>query len=1061
MFFDDLLDSKGYTECPLPLWRLKITDEEFEELRKLLNRQTHKKDLFLGFERECALFFAEYWRRLYCGGPHRIDRVYSTIESTRLVDLSTRFYESAKQGGDILGIEFYTGNRREHLNDLLYQGGLPMKLVTENISGSVWDRFTRGLVNRRIDFEDLDLGVIAESSQSIRQFCSQLISSIEFGQYQRMPFWCNGTSNSWFVYLTELAKEEKVRQKKLHPFTLSWEFRVDRLEHKIVCKYKVVGSQRLPKEFIEENNLIETNFFSVQIKANDLVIDTYDFVNNFCRYSVNSKHPYKIGDTISISIQNCQNTYLSDTLDLNTPHLLTLREDGKYEIGNRIDKRNAVLLIPSGWELRSSTSFYPINYTWDSTIIKAVEIPSSFEDDLIVDGPDGSIIFGANTSLLWTEIKSESLYIPNVKGQLYDASKCRFKICCKSINGYSEANSYNIEFRNKWENCWHKYPPYGEIYARAVDTNGQYVAPIKLANVGDGLYINVLSADDTTCLVKVTWAHGNVVSTEGIRKANDCWEFKKETCLDKRILHFTLAPRDNSRNLISLEVKAPFREFYISNLFNEKIENLSFIPYADVDKYQYHLVGQNIKKYVFGSVTRELKWIDDQLYIMQNGKRLRQIPYEGTLLSLFDSRELLRSMLDRTSQGMLEATVNVEFEVSPGQQIHLFIKECPFRPTQVNNEINRFIITGYNRTPIAYKGKIKLLKFSDPSHEAVEIDGQDTPPVYSLPESTMDWGNTLIIGRTKGRICPALIIPNTQMNSLCRKKIRETTIADFNKRLNGSMAYDNVWNMIVGWFDRVQKEYIPASSIIELKELSHNKKALLLFAFLLFSRCNDEDEQELLLEQLKAFSQDLAFQWYWLEPFSHNIGQQLDPFIDPSHLEMQKLYIKWAMKKDKECATYLSALSNPCDYHRCFIAFIVDIIKQFEKWIKQLFISSMTEGYGDPSNDYKSALSLSILNKENFINVENIDTQLIDISQPYLTNHTLSFFNNFKIIGKPRNEKWFHQRAYAVVSHLNKDKDLFSESEEIRRSVIFYCKSKNELFLCLINKLKNQQQDEI
>lgn len=186
MFFDDLLDSKGYTECPLPLWKLKITDEEFEELRKLLNRQTHKKDLFLGFERECALFFAEYWRRLYSGGPHRIDRVYSTIESTRLVDLSTRFYESAKQGGDILGIEFYTGNRREHLNDLLYQGGLPMKLVTENISGSVWDRFTRGLVNRRIDFEDLDLGVIAESSQSIRQFCSQLISSIEFGQYQRI-----------------------------------------------------------------------------------------------------------------------------------------------------------------------------------------------------------------------------------------------------------------------------------------------------------------------------------------------------------------------------------------------------------------------------------------------------------------------------------------------------------------------------------------------------------------------------------------------------------------------------------------------------------------------------------------------------------------------------------------------------------------------------------------------------------------------------------------------------------------------------------------------------------
>lgn len=31
-FFDTLLEKRNYKECPLPLWRLKITDTEFSEL---------------------------------------------------------------------------------------------------------------------------------------------------------------------------------------------------------------------------------------------------------------------------------------------------------------------------------------------------------------------------------------------------------------------------------------------------------------------------------------------------------------------------------------------------------------------------------------------------------------------------------------------------------------------------------------------------------------------------------------------------------------------------------------------------------------------------------------------------------------------------------------------------------------------------------------------------------------------------------------------------------------------------------------------------------------------
>ena len=40
-YFDNILHKRGYDKCPLPLWKLKITDEEFKELRELLEKRTH------------------------------------------------------------------------------------------------------------------------------------------------------------------------------------------------------------------------------------------------------------------------------------------------------------------------------------------------------------------------------------------------------------------------------------------------------------------------------------------------------------------------------------------------------------------------------------------------------------------------------------------------------------------------------------------------------------------------------------------------------------------------------------------------------------------------------------------------------------------------------------------------------------------------------------------------------------------------------------------------------------------------------------------------------------
>ena len=777
-YFDSLLKKRRLEECPLPLWKLKITEEEFKDLRELLEKQTHVMSMcnnpFITLRKECTLFFAEYWRRLYVDGKHSKQMVYDALESTRHnVNLCDKFYEAARQGAKLLKIEKYDGGRADPLNDMLYQGGLPMKLVTANVTNSVWDRFTRGLVNRKYNFEELNLGLVASQSQCLRDYCERLILGIETEQFKKMPFYCLNENDTWYMYLKELAKQEKIRRSRLHPYTLFWEFRIDHVENKIDTKYIVKGIQSLPKEFLEEQGLINIPFFSVQVRKNGQAIDTFDYANNFCRYAVVSKHPYTNGDYISLFLHNQEEPYIADNLDMTVPHLLYRNKNGKYELGNQIGKQESILLIPEGWTVDDSCTLDVHDYSWGETMLQGIRIPSDYANNILVKGEDGAITFGMNAPLYWTEMRSHPLYVPDVIEPVYNADKCAFSLCFDTEDG-TVSKRRPVQFRNKWQKEWTESPSYGELYARTIDVNGNYVTPLRFVNIGDGLVISLQKADKDSCQIRVTWPHGHVSTTEGEKKIGDVWEIKKENCHDPRIIRFCFTPEGNSQNQFFLSVKAPFKDFSIINIYGDEILDDCWIPYSDVDKYQYHLVGQDIKEYRFGNIKRELRWKSDKLYIIENGRSLKHIPYEGSLLTLFDSRETLRALLERTSQNMINAEVRVHFTLSDGKKISFSIKESPFRPRQLEN--GQIIITGNNKRPIKFNGVLKLIKLSEPELDPVEMSYNKDLQMYILPESIREWGKTILIGRTRGRICPSLVDLTRDMDGDYRAKNRETAI---------------------------------------------------------------------------------------------------------------------------------------------------------------------------------------------------------------------------------------------------------------------------------------------
>lgn len=618
------------------------------------------------------------------------------------------------------------------------------------------------------------------------------------------------------------------------------------------------------------------------------------------------------------------------------------------------------------------------------------------------------------------------VYTPNIVEPLYDASRAHFSLCNDMENGVMKNRNARVEYRSKWDNEWKTEPGYGEIFARTIDGNGHFVTPVKFINVGNGVAVNVVSADEQTCKIQVVWEHGRVTTADGVKRVSDVWEINKADISGNKI-RFTLIPEDNSNNQFDIHVKAPFKEFAILDTDEKAISSDCWIPYSDIHNYQYHLIGQGLQ-YTYGEHRRQLKWIEEKLYITEDGNIIKTIPYEGSLLSLLGSREELRQLLDRTSQNMLNAEVNVKFVTQDGNRLTFAVKDFPYRVDQL--EDGKIVIKSKDKKIIDYRGDLKLFKLDDPSVEPERL-AYDEEVGYQLPETIRPWGKTLLVGRTRGRICPKLVDLTREMTGEARWANRERGIKKLKDCLEASTLGEELWQSTLGWFRCVQEEGIPASSLLGLYCVAQSPNALMCFAFQLFAQCDDEEDCETLVEQLKSFSADLAFSWYWLLPYLNSALKTISGYIGDVNDDR---YINLAMRQGDN---------------------------SFDAWMKKLCVASLMETYDCETDDIiASVADRMVYHPNELFDIDDKDYDYIDISQDHLGNDASKFFDHYAEDRKKGNEAWMWKRVNAVQAHLNGQVDLFAETEEIRRSVVFCQKSCNKQFVIwLNNKLKSSKNE--
>ena len=228
----EILDCRGLDKCPLPLWKLRLSDEEYEGLKQTL--KDHQYDLH-NYGIEAAICYAEWWRRDYSGNiPSKEDVAYGIgLDWDDAQDL----YMAARNALKELRCTFiHSLKGTEYFRTLLNQGGLPVNYIKGGNLGG-FTSFLQGLVRNlsliNYDWNNEDHSIIQQfncisylgnsfKNENIYDVSMQIAHAIIREDTSLLPYDDSDTS---LAELTEVLQKEYIRAKRernVRPLSLHW-----------------------------------------------------------------------------------------------------------------------------------------------------------------------------------------------------------------------------------------------------------------------------------------------------------------------------------------------------------------------------------------------------------------------------------------------------------------------------------------------------------------------------------------------------------------------------------------------------------------------------------------------------------------------------------------------------------------------------------------------------------------------------------------------------------------------------------------------------------------------
>lgn len=872
----------------MPLWKFKLSEEEYEALKQTL--RCHTSDL-AKYGEEAALCYAEWWRRDYRGTiPSKEDVAMGIGLHRRLGD---DLYMAARKALQKHGYAFlHSLKGTEYFRTLLNQGGLPVNYIKNSGNIGYFSKFLKELVSElssiNLDWNEVDSSIIQQfncisylgkafRNENIYDVSMQIAHAIIVGEKELLPYDDTDVSLAELTKSLETAYSRAKAQRKTRPLSLYWKLRTfGQGQGKLYVNMEVVkdiSSDSIPglnittcysfdvfvagtlvgkyvrKDNVrdEEGNVLYAVYTRITVGMHSDILWTGEPV-------VEVKVRCDNDDRLFLTIAGCYppNFYY--------PQVFQMLDDNLYSMSETANAENNVAIFSHEWKNGKSL---PI------TICDKELYYNAFTDELDLQNSETgedvkltnnftpyTVEFSGNY-ISWVEKSNYKLLstIPFIR--VYDQEKNRVH---NSTVKYRFRNDNYIKWRSLKSSCVF---PCGLVDIRVELPDGHTVTEtfysigtLKFTSDNESVFsTNIICSCSADMLPKINTQEGVDITELGTNK----WMVKrsKDRKFTPSVCDFCLYCAGNPT--LRLSIAIPFDGVTVTDIKGNIVPNGKIVSLANLTNFCVVSHGCYGKKRNI-----DVSYVSDKVEDYSLLKHLRSKVIDG-LVSLADYNDLIVRMFNLYGANSFDRSSSVAMNIY-GTEI--FIRKFVLESTIEDGKIRVIDSTEEDTDDFLYDGEVYAFPVGDElSSEdffVVKLERLDNSEnLFTFPDDFNQQEVVVFSGpEAKRRMIPKYY--NREAYDFDKQERTERSSSNtkdwYETLKNEDVMMGKHWKGVCKAFDICSRYNLPFPTYNGLKPLGRNSKLLAKFVIAMWLN----EYKDVLLQDIDRFEQEMVVAIHWI-----------------------------------------------------------------------------------------------------------------------------------------------------------------------------------------------------
>ena len=869
----------------MPLWKLKLTEEEYELLKQTLINHS----LELGkYGIEAALCYAEWWRREYKGNIPSKEDVAIGIGLSR--DLSDKLYMTARNALLRNGYTFlHSLKGTEYFRTLLNQGGLPINYIKNSGNLGCFSRFLKELVSElstiNYDWNEIDSSIIRQfncvsylgkafKNENIYDVSMQIAHAIIAEEKNLLPYDDTDESLAELTRSLETAYTRAKSKRKVRPLSLYWNLitmedgtgalfvnmdvvkdisssSIPGLNYSTCYSFDVFVAGTLVGKYVrkgwerdDESNVRGAIYTRITVgKCNDILWSGEPVVEVKVRCDND--------DRIFLTITGCYSP------NFEYPQVFQMLDDNLYRLGKTANAECNLAVFTPNWE---TAGIKPISICGQELycrkFTKELEVNDNNSHERITltnDFTPYTVEFSGNY-ISWVEKSNYKLLskIPIVR--VYDENKEKVSGC-----------KVKYRFRNENQFEWHSLKsscvfPCGVVDVRVEFPDGKSITET-FYSVGDLRFDSdnedVFSTDIICSCNHAMRPEMEIQDYIEVNKiSNNCWRVSRNrnSNICPSVCNFRLYNTENPVLVISIAI--PFDGVTITDVHGNIVPNGKVVSLDNLT--HYCIVSHGGKG---GNRRVNVSYVSDkENYSLHLSSKV----IDG-LVSLADYNDLIMRMFNLYGANSFNRSSSVKLNAS-GTEI--FIRKFILESTIEDGMIRVIDNTEDNSDEFVYKGDVYAFpvgeELATEDFFVVKLERlSNFENLFSFPDSFSQQEVVVFSGlEARRRIVPKYY--NRNEHDYDKK---ERAVRSCNNTHNWSevLGCEDVmtgrhWRDVCKAFDICRLYRLPFTTYNGLKSIGRNPKLLAKFVIAMWLN----DYREALEQDIDRFEQEMVVAIHWI-----------------------------------------------------------------------------------------------------------------------------------------------------------------------------------------------------